>query len=106
METVNRYQISIPGHDPATQRASISLLGAGGMRSALGRVHFYDAAAELPADHQTDGIVHVHLPLAAFAGVVAMLQHDSPIKVGFEGGRGKLITGEWEQAGETELLRK
>ena len=40
METVNRYQISIPGHDPATQRATISLLGAGGMRSALGRVHF------------------------------------------------------------------
>ena len=46
------------------------------------------------------------MPLAAFAGVVAMLQHDSPIKIGFEDGRGKLITGEWEQVGETETLRK
>jgi hypothetical protein len=105
MDTVNRYQIRIPGLDPAKQRASISLLGSGVMRSALGRVHFYDEGQKIPADTNSDGIIDIHLPLAAFAGVVAMLQHDSPVKIDFQDGRGHLWTGEWEKVGETESLR-
>ena len=104
MDTVNRYQIRIPGLDPVKQRASISLLGSGTMRSALGRVHFYEQGEAIPEDSKTDGIIDIHLPLAAFAGVVAMLQHDSPVKIDFRDGRGQLWTGEWEKVGETEQL--
>jgi hypothetical protein len=103
MATVLRYQIHTPGRDPATQRATIYLLGGGVTRSAIGAVHFYDEGLPIPADTQTDnGNVEMHLPLAAFAGVVAMLQHDSPIDLEFKDQRGHLWTAEWERVGETE----
>jgi hypothetical protein len=105
-KTVNRYQVRIPGHDPATQRATISLLGEGTVRAAIGRVNFYDQGLELPADRIEDGIIEMHLPLAAFAGIVALLQHDSPVKIALEDGRASLWNAEWEQVGETEQLRK
>jgi hypothetical protein len=104
MATVLRYQVHTPGRDPATQRASIFLLGGGVTRSAIGSIHFYDAGVAIPADTQADGNIEMHLPLAAFAGVVAMLQHDSPIDIEFEEGRGHLWTAEWERVGETERL--
>lgn len=106
MDTISRYQIRLPGKEPSSQRATIYLLGAGLMRSALGRVHFYDPGTAVPADTKDgNGIIDMHLPLAAFGGVVAMLQHDSPVKIDFKDGRGELWTGEWEQVGETESLK-
>lgn len=104
MATVQRYQIHTPGRDPATQRATIYLLGSGVTRSAIGCVHFYDDGVAIPADAQTDKGIEIHLPLAAFAGVVAMFQHDSPIDIEFKDGRGHLWTAEWERVGETERL--
>jgi hypothetical protein len=105
MATVVRYQIHTPGRDPATQRATIYLLGGGVTRSAIGAVHFYDDGVPLPGDTQADnGNVEMHLPLAAFAGVVAMLQHDSPIDLEFKDQRGHLWTAEWERVGETERI--
>jgi hypothetical protein len=104
MATVQRYQIHTPGRDPAKQRATIYLLGGGSTRSALGCVHFYDDGVPIPADTQRDGTIEMHMPIAAFAGVVAMLQHDSPIDLEFENDRGHLWTAEWERVGETERL--
>ena len=104
MATVLRYQIHTPGRDPATQRASIYLLGGGVTRSAIGSIHFYDHGMTIPADAQTDGQIEMHLPLAAFAGVVAMLQHDSPIDIEWKDQRAHLWTAEWERVGETERL--
>jgi hypothetical protein len=104
MATVVRYQIHTPGRDPGTQRATIYLLGGGVTRSAIGSIHFYDDGVAIPPDTQTDGNIEMHLPLAAFAGVVAMLQHDSPIDLEFKHQRGHLWTAEWERVGETERL--
>ena len=103
MQTIQRYQIRIPGQDPERHRATIFLVGEGTLRAALGRVHFLDDGSQLPADAKgDDGLIDMHLPLAAFAGVVAMLQHDRPVMISFRGGRGELRTGEWEPVGETE----
>lgn len=104
MATVLRYQIHTPGRDPSTQRATIYLLGGGVTRSAIGCIHFYDDGVAIPADTQTEANIEMHLPLGAFAGVVAMLQHDSPIDLEFKDQRGHLWTAEWERVGETERL--
>lgn len=104
MPTVQRYQIHTPGRDPNTQRATIYLLGGSVTRSAIGCVHFYDDGVPIPADTQIDGAIEMHLPLAALAGVIAMLQHDSPIDLEFKNQRGHLWTAEWERVGETERL--
>jgi hypothetical protein len=104
MATVVRYQIHTPGRDFSTQRATIYLLGGGVTRSAIGSIHFYDDGGAIPADTQTDGNIEMHMPLAAFAGVVAMLQHDSPIDLEWKDQRGHLWTVEWERVGETERL--
>jgi hypothetical protein len=104
MATVHRYQIHTPGRDPATQRATIYLLGGGTTRTAIGSIHFYDDGVAIPPDTQIDGRIEMHMPLAAFAGVVAMLQHDSPIDLEFRDQRGHLWTAEWERVGETERL--
>lgn len=106
MDTVNRYQVKIHGNVPRNgERATILLLGAGQVRSALGVVHFYDPGVTLPQDARTAlGVIEMHMPIAAFAGVVAVLQHDSPIKLDFVEGRGVLLTSEWEKVGETETL--
>lgn len=105
MDTIDRYQIRIPGHQPSRQRATIQLLGAGAARSIVGRVHFYDDVQAIPDDSVDDGVVEMHMPTAALGGVIAMLQHDRPIKLDFRDGRGQLWNGEWERVGETELLR-
>lgn len=106
METVNRYQVKIHGNVPRNgERATIHLLGATVMRSALGIVRFYDPGVTLPDDSRTAlGLVEMHMPIAAFAGVLALLQHDNPVKIDFVEGRGVLQTGEWEKVGETEFL--
>ena len=106
MDPVNRYQVKIHGNVPLNgERATIHLLGAGHLRSAVGVLHFYDPGATLPDDERTElRLIHMHMPIAAFAGVLALLQHDKPVMIGYVDGRGLLQTGEWEQVGETEHL--
>jgi hypothetical protein len=106
MDSVNRYQVKIHGNRPRNgERATIHLLGASHLRSALGIIHFHDPATTLPDDDRNPlGIVNMHMPIAAFAGVLALLQHDSPVTIDFVDGRGVLQTGEWEKVGETESL--
>ncbi|NVB38329.1 hypothetical protein G6O69_10845 [Pseudenhygromyxa sp. WMMC2535] len=103
MDVINRYHVELRGQPGFSSRAQILLLGADDReRAALGRIHFYDAGVQLPTDAQSDGVIEMHLPMDALAGVIALLQHDKPIKIGFVDGNAILRTGEWEPVGESE----
>lgn len=105
MRAISRYNVGVFGEAASNGvRAVINLMADDGPRLALGRLSFYDDGASVPADGESeDGLILVNLPMSAFAGVVALLQHDRPVKLGLVGGRGVLRTGEWERVGETEL---
>ncbi|MCA9683187.1 MAG: hypothetical protein KC431_16745 [Myxococcales bacterium] len=101
MVVVNQYQVEVRGDAGADNvRARILLIGEGGNRSALGRIHFHDTGTQLPGDSFENNVVDMHVPMDAFAGILALLQHDKPIKIGFYSGFGVLRTGEWEPVGE------
>ena len=42
----------------------------------------------------------MHLPMEAFAGALALIQHDSPVHIELSGARGRLFTSEQERVGE------
>lgn len=102
MATIHSYLVDIYGDASSDHvRARIDLLGE---TALVGTLRFYDPGAVLPKDVvELDGRgVQMHLPFAAFAGTLALLQHDSPVAIELEGSCGRLFTRERERVGERE----
>lgn len=102
MATIHSYLVDLYGDASSDGvRARIDLLGQSGL---VGTLRFYDPGAPPPADvMELDGRgVQMHLPFTAFAGALALLQHDSPVEVEIAGQHGRLYTRERERVGEAE----
>jgi len=82
-----------------TNRAQIQLSGADG--DTLAWLRFNDAGMFYEGDHQSDGIIRMHLPSGMFHNVLDVLRNESPIHVYFAAGRGFLGTAS-EPIGEEE----
>ncbi len=85
---VHGWDYSLYGSTVAGQRVQISLyrnVGAGAASAAW--LRFFDDGSALPADYVADGIIRIHAPMAALAGVLTMLQQvNHGLAVQFVGG--------------------
>lgn len=102
MATIHSYLVDLYGDASSDHvRARIDLLGES---TLVGTLRFYEEGATPPVDTmELDGRgVQMHLPFVAFAGTLALLQHDSPVEVEMAGHRGRLYTRERERVGERE----
>ncbi len=81
-------------------RARIDLIGDAGL---AGTIRFFDDGTSLPVDTVEIGRgVQMHVPMEAFGGTLALLQHDRPVQIDLAKDRGRLFTSEQEWVGESE----
>jgi hypothetical protein len=82
-----------------TNRAQIQLSSADG--NTLAWLRFNDPGMFYEGDHESGGIIRMHLPSAMFHNVLDVLRNENPIHVYFAAGRGFLGTSS-EPIGEEE----
>lgn len=98
MTIIHSYLVDLYGDASSDGvRARIDLVGE---RALVGTLRFYDEGTPQPPDATAGACVQVHLPMAAFAGALALLQHDRPVEIELDRGRGRLFTREREGVGE------
>lgn len=101
MVIVQKYLVDIYGGTPSDGvRARIDLIGDAGL---AGTIRFFADGSSLPDDTFEAGQgVQMHVPMDAFGGTLALLQHDRPVQIDLFNDRGRLFTSEPERVGESE----
>ena len=101
MAQVTGYKVLFYGGPDGYQanRAQIELSGPTGK---VAWIRFNDPGMRFEADHETDGIIRMHLPSTMFQSVLDVLRNEKPIHVYFAQNRGLLGKQSVEPVGEGE----